>query len=72
MTFIVSKSRFLASEEESSPGVTTEIPVGARLVVLLKQYDPARARFSWNGKHWSALKNLFMQYTTPETRRDHL
>lgn len=72
MSFIISKSRFLASEEESLPGSTTEIPVGERSVILLKQYDPARVRFSWNGKHWWAFKTLFEEYTTPETGRDRL
>ena len=72
MTFIVSKSGFLASADESLPCVGTEIPVGQRLVVLLKQYDPDKVRFSWNGKHWWAVKNQFREYSTPEGARDHL
>ena len=72
MPFIVSKSQFLVSEEETLPSRTTEIPVGQRLSILLKQYDPARVRFSWDGKHWWTLKNHFQEYATPETERDHL
>jgi hypothetical protein len=72
VTFIVSKSGFLASEDEDSSGVGTEIPIGQRVIILLKQYDPAKVRFSWNGMHWWAFKNLFREYSTPETERDHL
>jgi hypothetical protein len=73
VTFIVSKSGFLASGDENSPGVgKLEIPVGQRLVVLLKQHDPDKVRFSWNNKHWWALENLFRKYSTPEGGRDHL
>lgn len=72
MTFIVSKSGFLAREDENSLGVGTEIPVGQRLVISLMQFDPVKVRFSWNGKHWWAFKNLFREYSTPEAERDHL
>ena len=72
MTFIVSKSGFLASEDENSLGVGTEMHVGQRLVISLKQFDPSKVRFSWNGKHWWAFKSLFREYSTPEAERDHL
>ncbi len=72
MTFIVSKSGFLASAAESLPSIGTEIPVGQRLVILLKQYDPDKVRFSWNDKNWRVSKDLFREYSTPEQERDHL
>jgi hypothetical protein len=70
--FTVSKSGFLANEEEGSSGVSIEIPVGEKVVILLKQYAPTKVRFSWNGKHYSASKVLFEEYARPETERDHI
>jgi hypothetical protein len=70
--FTVSKSGFLANEAEGSPAFAVEIPVGEKLVILLKQYDPARVRFSWSGKHYWAFKHVFEEYAKPETERDHI
>jgi hypothetical protein len=72
VTFIVSKSGFLASADGNLPSVGTEIPVGQRLVILLKQHDPDEVRFSWNDKNWWVFKDLFREYSTPEQERDHL
>ena len=72
MTFIVSKSGFLASADGNLPSLGTEIPVGQRLVILLKQHDPDKVRFSWNDRNWWAFKNLFREHSTPEQERDHL
>ena len=72
MKFTVSKSGFLANEDEGSPGFSIEIPVGEKLVILLKQYASTKVRFSWNGKHYSASKVLFEEYAKPETDRDHI
>ena len=72
MKFIVSKSGFVADEEEGSPGFSTEISVGEKLVILLKQYAPTKVRFSWNGKHYSASKALFEAHAKPETARDYI
>lgn len=52
MTFIVSKSGFLASADGKLPSLGTEIPVGQRLVILLNQHDPDKVRFSWNDSNW--------------------
>jgi hypothetical protein len=70
--FIVSKSGFLASEDEAPTGLATEILQGATLIILHKQYDPARVRFRWSRKTWWAFKNLFLEFAKPETDRDHL
>jgi hypothetical protein len=70
--FIVSKPGLLASEDEAPTGVATEIPQGATLVILYKQYDPARVRFRWSRKTWWAFKNLLLECAKPETDRDHL
>lgn len=73
MTFIVSKSGFLAKADESlPPSIGTEIPAGQRLVIRLKQHDPDKVRFSWNDKNWWVVKDLFREYSMPEQERDHL
>jgi hypothetical protein len=68
----VSKSGFLANEDEGLPGFSIEIPVGEKLGTLLKQYASTTVRFSWNGKHYSASRVLFEEYAKPETEWDHI
>jgi hypothetical protein len=71
MKFIVSKTGFRANDDDS-PGREVEILPGEKLAVLLKQYSPAKVRFSWKGQPYWAFKALFDEYPTPETEQDQL